>query len=226
MIFRENNAAHRPSSTEQLVAHACSGDEEAFTELMCRYYHSVLRTAFSFLKNPEEVEDVLQEVAMNVFRKLHKFEGKAAFSTWLIRITINTSLMHLGHSKRRNLTSLEDLADGEIEHFYPLADSRPNPEQQCSDSELMRRLRQAVHRLPKPLREAAVDHLYDELTMIEVAEKRGLSVAAAKSRSHGARQRLGDCLKREQLQFRSRPRNNPRLLHLNVSNKDSSSING
>jgi RNA polymerase sigma-70 factor (ECF subfamily) len=190
MIHRGTDALIRQCSTDNLVERARAGDGDAFAVLMSRHHSIIRRTAYAFLKNPEDAEDVVQDVALNVFRKLHTFEGNAAFSTWLTRIAINLSLMRLRQFRRSRLSSLQDLTDGAEAFFAPLADRAPGPEQQYRTSEIKQRLYKAISKLPSRLREAAIDQIYGEMTMIEAAQSRGLSVAAAKSRAYRARKIL------------------------------------
>ena len=59
------------------------------------------------VKNEAEAEDLTQEAFLRVFRKIHTFQGKSAFSTWLHRVSVNTVLMSLRKKKRVEI-SLEN----------------------------------------------------------------------------------------------------------------------
>lgn len=190
MLYQARNAILQQSSTDSLLELARGGDSDAFGELMKRHHGIVRRTAYSFLRNHEDADDVVQDVSISVLRKLHTFEGNAAFSTWLTRIAINASLARIRQTRRRPIYSLEELTSGDEAAFFPIADHKPSPEQQCACNEMKHRLSQAVSKLPDTLRNVANDHLYDELSMVEVAGKRGLTLAATKSRAHRARKRL------------------------------------
>src|SRR5882757_1159894 len=132
------------TDTNVLVQLARSGDCDAFTELMLRHDSVVRRTAFSILKNLEDAEDVAQESYLKVFRKVHTFEGSSKFSTWLTRIVINTSLMRLRQKRSRPAFSLEELTDGDVSSFLPLADPCLDPEQHSCRADLRTRLYEAV----------------------------------------------------------------------------------
>ena len=55
------------------------------------------------VKNETEAEDLTQEIFLQVFRKIHTFQGKSAFSTWLHRVSVNTVLMSLRKKKRAEI---------------------------------------------------------------------------------------------------------------------------
>ena len=78
-----------------LIRRSLAGDEGAFSELFHQYKNLVYKTAYLILDNPNDAEDVLQEVFVQVHKSLSTYQpSKGAFSTWLYRITINhTSLL-------------------------------------------------------------------------------------------------------------------------------------
>jgi RNA polymerase sigma-70 factor (ECF subfamily) len=54
-------------------------------------------------------EDVTQEVLLTLFKKIHTFQGKSAFSSWVYRITLNASYMKLRSRKKDQSISIEEL---------------------------------------------------------------------------------------------------------------------
>jgi RNA polymerase sigma-70 factor (ECF subfamily) len=177
-------------STDVLLQRARSGDRDALGELLDRYHGMVRRTAYAYVRNLEEADDIAQEVSLSVVRKLHTFQGNAAFSTWLTRIAINRSLMRLREAGRRSVTSLDGLIEGNGSSFLPLADSRPGPEQQYSSDQHRCQLHAAVQRLPSKLRDVARRQIYGDVSIAELAQEKGLTIAATKSRAYRAKQSL------------------------------------
>ena len=74
---------------EQLVQRARGGDEAAFTELVRRHSPALLRLARMYVASQAVAEEVVQETWLGVLRGLERFEGRAAFRTWLFRILVN-----------------------------------------------------------------------------------------------------------------------------------------
>jgi RNA polymerase sigma-70 factor (ECF subfamily) len=113
-----------------LVHASKNGDVAAFEQLVKKYDRKLLRIAQSVTHNREDSQDAVQEAFLKAFQNLAEFREDSQFSTWLIRITLNQSLMKLRKQRAVREVSLnEDFqADGEI---LPreVTDWTPNPEQ-------------------------------------------------------------------------------------------------
>ncbi len=94
-----------------LINRIKEGDTTAFRQLVEKYKDVSLSLACSILKDENKAEDALQDAFIKVFEKINTFHFKAAFSTWLYRIVINTSYNELKkHKSHTNLSqvSIED----------------------------------------------------------------------------------------------------------------------
>jgi RNA polymerase sigma-70 factor (ECF subfamily) len=85
----------------QLVAAAREGDRAALESLIRAHTAAVYAHALRFFGDGATAEDAAQEVFVKVFRSLDSFDGTAAFSTWLYRVTRNTCLDMIRAGKRR-----------------------------------------------------------------------------------------------------------------------------
>ena len=74
---------------EKLVKKLKNKDEEAFRIFMAQYKGIVYNIIYSVAGNSGDSDDIAQDVFITVFRKIRKFRGKSALSTWLYRITVN-----------------------------------------------------------------------------------------------------------------------------------------
>lgn len=74
----------------KLLQQALAGDGQAFESLVRNHYEMVYRCAFRFCGHKEDAEDIAQEVFLKVAKKLGSYDGRASFSSWLYRITMNT----------------------------------------------------------------------------------------------------------------------------------------
>src|SRR5450759_3849985 len=86
---------------QQLVERAQQGDKHAFELLVAKYQRKLGRLLSRFIRNPSEVEDVVQEAFIKAYRALPSFRGESAFYTWLYRIGINAAKNYLASMGRR-----------------------------------------------------------------------------------------------------------------------------
>lgn len=84
-----------------LVVAAKNGDTAAFESLVRAHSGRVYAHALRFFGDPQAAEDALQEVFIKVYRSIETFDGTAAFTTWLYRVTRNVCLDMLRSGKRR-----------------------------------------------------------------------------------------------------------------------------
>jgi RNA polymerase sigma-70 factor, ECF subfamily len=83
------------------VTRARTGDAKAFQEIFRLHKRDVARLVTRMLGPKGDVEDVIQEVFVQVYRSLMSFRGESRFSTWLHRVTVNVTLMHIRAAKSR-----------------------------------------------------------------------------------------------------------------------------
>src|SRR5579863_5137589 len=97
-----------------LVQASKNGDVAAFEQLVKRYDRKLFRIAQSVTHNREDSQDAVQETFLKAYQHLAEFRGDSQFSTWLIRITVNQSLMKLRKQRAIREVSLDEdfQADG------------------------------------------------------------------------------------------------------------------
>jgi RNA polymerase sigma-70 factor (ECF subfamily) len=180
-----------------LVERAKAGDTAAFEQLVKQYDRQIFRTAQHITQNREDAEDITQDVFFKAFQKLDQFQGNSKFSTWLVRIAVNESLMRLRKRKTSRTVSMDqdvETDEGSIPRDF--AEWRPNPEQNYSQSELAEILRKTIAGLPPGFRTVFTLRDIENLSTEETAEALGLSVPAVKSRLLRARLQLRERLSR------------------------------
>src|SRR5437899_10528712 len=95
----------------ELVRRAQREDKEAFEELVRRHQHRVFAVAGGILRRREDVEDIAQQVFVKAYFSLKRFDQRAAFSTWLYKITVNECWDLLRKKKVRPLVYESDLSE-------------------------------------------------------------------------------------------------------------------
>jgi len=177
------------------------GDAGALEAVMERYGARVYRLARGVTRNDADAEEVAQDVFLTIARKHETFEGRAALSSWIYRVTMNAALNKTRGLRAEVETPLDDL----LPAFLPdghragdrsmiLADWSQAPERELLSAESRAAVRAALDRLPPHYRAVVVLRDVEGLSNEAAAESLGESVAMVKSRLHRARMAL-----REQL---------------------------
>ena len=183
---QEREAIHK-ADEEFLVASAKEGDEQAFAALWSRHSKMVLHKALRITRNRADAEDAVQDAFLRAFVHLKSFDQRSKFSTWVVRIAINSAVTIL----RRKRAHPEALANSfKTEASWELADQRPDFEDQYCRHELQKRLDMAIRALPKIFREVMLLYHAQEHSIAEIAGLIGISVAATKARLFRARTAL------------------------------------
>jgi len=154
----------------QIIIHAQSGDREAFAILFEQYKNLVYKTAYLMLGESAEAEDALQEIFLQVYKSLSGFDpAKAAFTTWLYRVTFNYCLNH--RRKKRLLTlPLEDISPA-LKSELPGA--------QLAEEEI---LQQAIGKLTDRQRAVVILRYFWDLSYAEIAQILDVPLGTVKSR--------------------------------------------
>ncbi len=192
-----------PDSEIGLVERLRGGDPAALEALMERYAPRVYRLAYGITRNQADAEEVVQDVFLNLFRKIDSFEGRSALGTWIYRVAANQALIKQRGKRFEVEVALEEqlptfLADGHRagDRDWVLADWSPSPEAELLSAETQAVLKRAIDALPDHYRAVLVLRDVEELSNDEVAETLGESVPTVKSRLHRARMALREQLTR------------------------------
>ena len=182
---------HVESAEQEFVRRIQAGDVTAFDALFRQHCGKVFHQAIRLVGNTAEAEEVVQEVFLTVYEKIHTFRGEAAFTTWLFRLTANAALSRLRRRKRSKEVAMEEYLpqfrpDGH--HLIrPVVDWSANLEARLADAQLQQLLRQAIELL-QPLDKAVlILSDFEDLSNKEIGEALGLTVLAVKARLHRAR---------------------------------------
>jgi RNA polymerase sigma-70 factor, ECF subfamily len=181
----------------ELVHASKNGNIAAFEELVKRYDRKLLRIAQHITRNREDSQDAVQEAFLKAFQNLGHFREESQFSTWLIRITVNQSLMKRRKQRAISEVSLDEGFEAEGDVLpREVADWAPNPEQLYGASELRQILAKALGELRLISRTLFVLRDIEGLSTDQTAAVLGLSHAAVKARLWRARLQLRESLTR------------------------------
>ena len=170
---------------------ARKGDQQAFRLLVERHSSAVFRLAYRMTGNEQDAEDVVQETFLRAYKQLHRFDGRAAFATWLFRIAANCSLDLI--RVRKNRKEQQDCPaglDGELHWLDRVAATDPSPERLTHSGQIAGLLEPALEQLSDMERAAFVLRHYEGCDIEEIARTLGVRANAAKHSVFRAVQKL------------------------------------
>lgn len=159
----------------QLIQAFLNGHEPSFELLMRRRRDLVYSIAVRLIGNPDDAQDVTQNVFIKVYQKMHTLKSADGFQAWLVRITRN-ACMDLLKSKHRQIMRPVDLDEVDV---AAAADADAAEQQSLSKV-----LDAALQRIPIEQREVVVMRELHQLSFTEIAEVLGEPVNTVKSRMY------------------------------------------
>lgn len=174
----------------ELVRRAQTEDKEAFEELVRRHQHRVFAVAGGILRRREDVEDIAQQVFVKAYFSLKRFDQRAAFSTWLYKITVNECWDLLRKKKVRPLVYESDLSEDQARQF-DANDQRHSSEPDISEKlEARQRVEQLLDGLDERDRTMLILKEVEGFAVEEIAEILDLNPNTVKVRLFRARRRI------------------------------------
>jgi RNA polymerase sigma-70 factor (ECF subfamily) len=144
----------------------------------------------------DEADAATQDTLIKAYSGLSSFDGRAAFTTWLTRIAINTCLDVIRKRRREGLRAVEPVDDEDEGQLARLPDGESGPEARAMQREAVGRLASCEERLPDRQREIFRLRFYAQMELEEIALALGVHVGTIKTQLHRAvhrvRQELGD----------------------------------
>lgn len=169
-----------------LIARAKDGDTAAFRQIFLRHRDKVSRIVYRMIGPSPDVEDVVQDVFLNVFRSLPSFRGDSKFSTWLYRLATNVTRMHLRRGRSRPKFSDVDVPEAPSDDAPP----QVTPDLQVERAERVRALYRLLDELSEKKREVLVMHDLEGVPAKEIAEHLDIPVLTVRTRLFYARKDL------------------------------------
>lgn len=182
-------AAVRPApqvfETADVLARCLEGDEHAWRVLFDAHAERVWRFAERLGVAPSQLDDVLQEVFIVVFRRLPEFDrSRSSFSTWLLGITLRIAKAH----RRRSLRSRIELWLGAARE--PVAPESESPDRAYERNAAARELFSALDRMTDKLREVFVLYEIEGVDGADIARLLDVPEGTVRSRLRLARREM------------------------------------
>ncbi|MET6999326.1 RNA polymerase sigma factor [Chitinophaga defluvii] len=189
---KSDESSKMPDNT--VVKRILSGEKELFEILLRRYNQTLYRAIRSYLKEEEDINDVMQDTYLKAYEKLQQYQGAAAFSTWLIRIGINEALLRIRNSRKHQMLYTEPTSHTS-EKIFQLSDyHQMNPEKQAIQQEIRRLIERSIDQLSDKYRVIYVLKEVEGMENSDIAACLGISDSNVKVRLHRAKNLLKDAL--------------------------------
>ena len=154
--------------------------EQLFTEITTLHKDKIYRICYAYLYEKDLVEDLYQEVLINVWNGLNKFKGNAQLSTWLYRVTLNTTITFNKKNKTHQKLFQNTIPEN-ISENLDVGDT----ERECRVNKLM----QCVQKLKEEER-ILISLVLEELSYKEIADVLGIEVSNVGARINRTKKKL------------------------------------
>ena len=181
----------------QIVRRAQKGDKAAFELLVERHQHRVFAVARGIVKRQEDAEDVAQQVFVKAYFSLKRFDQRAAFSTWLYKITVNECWDLLRKRKARPLVYESDFNDEQSSQFSAIERESAGGPDTSERLAMRQRLHNMLEQLEPRDRSMLVLKEVEGFSVEEIAELLGLNANTVKVRLFRARRKIVEYARRE-----------------------------
>jgi RNA polymerase sigma-70 factor, ECF subfamily len=173
---------------QELISGILANNREAIRLLVTTYQKRVIKTAYYFVSDMQDAEDLSQEVFLEVIRSIRRYQRRSSLYTWIYRITVNKSMDHLRKQNSRkfilkvgNFLGFSEHESGSVKVEHALSSSEQE------EKEKRKILETAILSLAENQRIAFTLSKYDELSYKEISEIMNLSLSSVESLIHRAK---------------------------------------
>ncbi|WP_420152370.1 RNA polymerase sigma-70 factor [Siphonobacter sp.] len=157
----------RSLTDQDILRSIQQGDQRTYETLFRHYYASLCQYGFSFLKDWEDAEEIVQSVFVTIWEKRQSLTIETSLKSYLYRAVHNRCLNRIKHLA----------IQAEYQQYkFAEANASEAPAQALMASELSERLQAAIQRLPEQCRLIFTMNRFEELKYQEIADRLGLSV--------------------------------------------------
>jgi len=192
----EGNAlGHGPEGSTQLLIKQCiRGDRRAQQQLFRQYRSSVYSLVCRLLGSDFDIDDVLQQVFVSIFRSLESFKGLSSLDTWIYRITVKVCTDQLRKKYRKRKLSVVGSVDDERSGLTAATEHTPHTG--LERRELVERINAALARLTTEKRAVLIMYEMEGRSLEEIASVIEKPLGTVKSRLFHARREMEKLLRR------------------------------
>lgn len=169
---------------EEIAASVQQGDADAFGELITRYEEKLTRYGRRFLSNPQDIEDLVQDVMIKTYTNIQSFNTDMRFSPWIYRIAHNTFVNALKKQSRFGYNVFD------VDTILPQLKASERADEFALSSELSAEMELYLNQLDPKYREPLVLFFYEELSYQEISDVLHIPVTTVGVRINRAKEKL------------------------------------
>lgn len=188
-----------------LVRRCVAGDAAAWEDIVRQFNRRIYNLCYRFAGNPDDAQDLTQEVFIKVYRTLSSFDStKASFVTWVTTVTRNLLVDHFRKAKYDRMTDSLDAPIGEEDDGLALGaqiqDKGQTPDERLQSRETKELVHRALQKLSPELREAVILRDLQDMDYKEISQILKIPEGTVKSRINRGRTELARLLQRSNRQ--------------------------
>ncbi len=174
----------------ELREHAPENRQEIFRRLFDAWHGRIYQTCYRLMGNPQEAEDITQDVFVRAMQAYDRFRGDADPGTWLYRIAVNQCLNVRRRKRRLQWLTLDFWNEG-ADDSAVLRDRSASVEEDIQQADRERIVGKAIDALPERQRTALILSHFERMSYKAIAEAMDCSPSAVESLLHRAKTNLG-----------------------------------
>jgi len=163
---------HNEDKLNELIEAFLAGEKESFDQIVSIIHQDIINIAYHYVGNIEDSKDILQNVLLKIYQKMKFFRKAAKFSSWIYRITTNTSLDLL--RKRKRIYGLKNRYEKDHESCQ-----LPKQDKEIKSKSML--IKETIYNLSDKQKKVFILKHYQGLTIREVSKILGCSQSTVKT---------------------------------------------
>ena len=163
---------YKEDELSNLIGAFLGGGTETFEKIARLITADIVNITYRYVGNVEDAKDICQEVLLKIYKQLKSFRGASKVSTWIYRITVNSSIDFLRRRKKNvsleeAITKSDNSADKMLEHI--------------ENKDIHQRVKESLKKLPLRQKNVIILKHYEGLKIKEISKVLGCSESSVKT---------------------------------------------
>jgi RNA polymerase sigma-70 factor (ECF subfamily) len=178
---------------ESSILKAKKGNQTAFKYLLDSFWLDVYKYQLKRTNSENDAEDIAIQTFSKAFDKIHTFDEKYVFKTWLITISKN---IHIDLLRKKSSSIRIENAQEQEEKIYLVVDDSPTPEDKIIREQNLAKLLRDIKLLKPKYQEVIQLRYFQELSYKEIASEINESISNVKVKLLRAKKLLAAIIKK------------------------------